>query len=195
MAIYGERLRTGFFNEVLEYWYRPGTQLPTNEQPTRQNHPLHSCYLTSFLVNMFNRNTMVVLNPKNPGTGREWKSDSATFGMCIIFLMYGICDGYSLLNITSHRLEAMGREKLHKSGALWFYARCQYRRAQASDGREQSGTNSQCSICGNRFIQLVTVCFSSIYERLAQEPTSATSLSHIHCSTLSAFPNNRDRYQ
>ncbi|KAN0091372.1 hypothetical protein V8E55_004938 [Tylopilus felleus] len=28
---------------------------------------------------MFNRNTMVVLNPKNPGTGREWKSDSATF--------------------------------------------------------------------------------------------------------------------
>ena len=79
MSKYAERLRSGFLDEVLEYWYTPGTQLPTNEEPARQDHPLNSCYLTSFLVNMFNECSA---HPPSDARRRRdgWKSDPATFG-------------------------------------------------------------------------------------------------------------------
>lgn len=96
MGKYTERLRLGFFDEVLEYWYKPGTQLPTNEQPTRGNQPLHSCYLTSFLVNMFNMNA--IMPRARSGFGSVgWKSDPTTFGTCTTPL--GTLDGYALLNV------------------------------------------------------------------------------------------------
>ena len=91
MGKHAERLRLGFLDEVLEYWYTPGTQLPTNEEPARQDHPLDSCYLTSFLVNMFNGNTA---HPPS-GASRypdDWKSDPATFGTPIT-VVYNTLDG------------------------------------------------------------------------------------------------------
>ena len=88
---YAERLRSGFLDEVLKYWYTPGTQLPTNEEPARQDHPLRSCYLTSFLVNMFNGDSVY---PPSGASRRPdgWKSDPATFGTPIT-VVYDTLDG------------------------------------------------------------------------------------------------------
>ena len=86
-----------FFHEVLEYWYPLGTELPTNEEPARQNHPLDLPNLTCFLVNTFNIDSVILAEDTG---GIEWETDSATLGECITALMNGILDSeYCLTQI------------------------------------------------------------------------------------------------
>ncbi|KAG6375568.1 hypothetical protein JVT61DRAFT_3133 [Boletus reticuloceps] len=77
---YAEHIRSGFFEEVLEYWYPPLTQPPTNEHPTRRKQPLRSCYLMIFLLDMYNTGTLVPqLNTSRVKLGGQWQSDPALF--------------------------------------------------------------------------------------------------------------------
>ena len=67
VAAYTDQLRSGFFDEVIEYWYPVGTRFPTQEIPIPRSEPLQSFYLANFLEMMYTRDTPV------PGTHNVWE--------------------------------------------------------------------------------------------------------------------------
>lgn len=62
VAQYTDELRSHFFDEVLNYWYPAGTQLPTQARPDAPSRPLESRYLASFFVFMYHRDTPTPLD-------------------------------------------------------------------------------------------------------------------------------------